>query len=82
MNGKNTAEQANVLLTYQHIRTNNTKIGKDGAIENLRVVSGHPMLLQSAMEAVRQWRYKPYFLNGQPVEVDTQVTVRFSLETN
>ncbi len=40
------------------------------------------MLLQSAMEAVRQWRYKPYFLNGQPVEVDTQVTVRFSLETN
>jgi protein TonB len=54
-------------------------IGKDGAIENLHAVSGHPMLIQSAIDAVRQWKYKPYFLNGEPVEVDTQVTVNFTL---
>ena len=54
-------------------------IGKDGTIRQLQVVSGHPMLVQSALEAVRQWRYKPYLLNGEPVEVDTQVTVNFTL---
>ncbi len=54
-------------------------IGKDGSIQNLRAVSGHPMLIPSALEAVKQWRYKPYFLNGEPVEVDTQVTVNFTL---
>jgi protein TonB len=54
-------------------------IGKDGSIQNLRAVSGPPMLIQSAIDAVRQWKYKPYFLNGEPVEVDTQVTVNFTL---
>src|SRR5581483_9491773 len=54
-------------------------IGKDGTIQNLRLVSGHPMLTQAAIEAVKQWRYKPYFLNGEPVEVDTQITVNFTL---
>jgi protein TonB len=54
-------------------------IGKDGAITNLRVISGHPLLTQSALDAVKQWRYRPYILNGEPVEVDTQVTVNFSL---
>jgi protein TonB len=54
-------------------------IGKDGSIENLRLLSGHPMLAQAATEAVRQWRYRPYFLNGEPVEVETQVTVKFVL---
>ena len=54
-------------------------IGKDGSIQNLKLVSGHPMLTQSALEAVKQWRYKPYFLNGEPVEVDTQITVNFTL---
>jgi protein TonB len=54
-------------------------IGKDGSIENLRLLSGHPALAQAAMEAVRQWRYRPYFLNGEPVEVETQVTVKFVL---
>jgi protein TonB len=54
-------------------------IGKDGTIQNLRAVSGHPMLIQSAIDAVRQWKYKPYILNGEPVEVDTQVTVNFIL---
>lgn len=54
-------------------------ISKDGSIQQLRVVSGHPMLVQSALDAVKQWRYKPYILNGEPVEVDTQVTVNFTL---
>ena len=54
-------------------------IGKDGTIENLRVVSGHPMLTSSALEAVKQWRYKPYYLNGEPVEVDTTINVNFTL---
>jgi protein TonB len=54
-------------------------IGKDGSIQNLKAVSGHPMLIQSALDAVRQWKYKPYILNGEPVEVDTQVTVNFTL---
>jgi len=55
------------------------KISKQGTIEDLRLVSGPPMLVQSAMEAVRQWKYRPYLLNGEPVEVDTQITVNFTL---
>jgi periplasmic protein TonB len=55
------------------------EISKDGAIENLRLISGHPMLAPSAIEAVKQWRYKPYFLNGEPVAVETQITVNFTL---
>jgi TonB family protein len=54
-------------------------IGKDGSVKHLRAISGHPMLVQSAVEAVRQWQYKPYLLKGEAVEVDTQVTVSFSL---
>jgi protein TonB len=54
-------------------------ISKDGTIQNLKVVSGHPMLVQSALDAVKQWRYKPYFLNGEPVEVETSITVNFTL---
>jgi len=54
-------------------------ISKSGTIENLKVVSGHPMLINSAVEAVKQWRYKPYVLNGEPVEVETQITVNFNM---
>jgi protein TonB len=54
-------------------------ISKSGGIENLRVVSGPPMLQQAAMDAVRGWRYKPYLLNGDPVEVETTVNVVFNL---
>lgn len=54
-------------------------IGKDGKIENVQVISGHPMLAQAALNAVKQWRYKPYVLNGQPVEVQTTITVNFTL---
>src|SRR5262249_58176779 len=55
------------------------QISKDGAIENLQLISGHPMLAPAAIEAVKQWRFKPYLLNGEPVEVDTQVEVNFTL---
>jgi protein TonB len=54
-------------------------ISKDGSIENLTLVSGHPMLAPAAIEAVKQWKYKPYLLNGEPVEVDTEVQVNFTL---
>lgn len=54
-------------------------IAKEGTIENLRVISGPPMLQAAAMDAVRTWTYKPYLLNGDPVEVETQVNVVFSL---
>src|ERR1700686_2925056 len=55
------------------------EISKDGTIQNLQLVSGHPMLVQSALDAVKQWKYKPYILNGEPVEVETQITVNFTL---
>jgi len=55
------------------------EISKDGTIENLRLISGHPMLAPAAIEAVKQWRYKPYMLNGEPVAVETQVEVNFTL---
>jgi periplasmic protein TonB len=54
-------------------------ISRSGTIENLQTLSGHPMLVAAALDAVRQWRYRPYILNGDPVEVETQVTVNFSL---
>jgi protein TonB len=54
-------------------------ISKNGTIENLLVVSGHPMLSAAAIEAVRQWRYRPYLLNGEPIEVETEITVNFLL---
>jgi periplasmic protein TonB len=54
-------------------------ISKDGSIENLSLVSGHPMLAPAAIDAVKQWKYKPYLLNGEPVEVDTEVLVNFTL---
>jgi len=54
-------------------------ISREGAIENLQVLSGHSMLIPAAVDAVRQWRYRPYVLNGEPVEVETEVTVNFIL---
>ncbi len=55
------------------------EISKDGTIENLRLINGHPMLAPAAIEAVKQWRYRPYMLNGEPVAVETQVQVNFTL---
>lgn len=54
-------------------------IGEDGTVRDLKAVSGPALLIQPALQAVRQWQYKPYLLNGQPVEVETQITVRFRL---
>jgi protein TonB len=57
----------------------NAIIGKDGTIQNLTVASGHPLLVPAAMEAVKQWVYAPTLLNGEPVEVVTQIDVNFTL---
>ena len=54
-------------------------IDREGRVENLQVLSGHPLLIQAARDAVQQWRYRPTLLNGEPIEVLTQVTVNFSL---
>ena len=57
-------------------------IGRDGTMQNLKLISGHPMLVASAIEAVSQWRYRPYILNGDAVEVETRITVNFILGSN
>lgn len=54
-------------------------IDRDGRIASLEMISGHPLLVQAALEAVRQWRYRPTMLNGEPVEVETSITVNFHL---
>ena len=55
-------------------------IDRDGSIQSLRVVSGHPLLTQAALDAVKQWKYRPTLLNGEPIEVITTVTVTFTLQ--
>lgn len=54
-------------------------ISKAGTIQHLQVLSGHPMLVNAALEAVSHWRYRPYVLNGEVIEVETQITVNFKL---
>jgi protein TonB len=54
-------------------------IAKDGTVQEVRVESGLPVLAQAAMNAVKQWRYKPYLLEGEPIEVDSQITINFTL---
>jgi len=54
-------------------------ISKTGTIENLKVVSGPAMMQQAALDAVRTWRYRPYLLNGEPVEVETEIKLQFRL---
>jgi protein TonB len=56
-------------------------IGRDGTISELQVVKGHPILVPAAIEAVRPWRYRPYLLNGAPVEVETYITVTFQISS-
>ena len=55
-------------------------ISKDGHVEQLSVITGHPLLIEAALEAVRKWRYRPTLLNGEPVEVDTTITVLFKMD--
>jgi TonB family protein len=69
--GKETGIQGTVVMK--------AVIGKTGDVEKLELISGHPMLAPAAMDAVKQWKYKPYLLNGSPVEAETQVTVNFAL---
>jgi TonB family protein len=57
----------------------NAIIAKDGTIQHLEVISGEPVLVQAALDAVKQWVYQPTLLNGQPVEVQTEITVNFML---
>ena len=71
------AKQARIQGTVRF----NAVIGKDGTIQNLTLVSGHPLLVPSAQEAVRQWVYQPTLLNGEPVEVVTQIDVNFTLSS-
>ncbi len=54
-------------------------IGTDGSVKDVRVENGLPILAQAAMDAVRQWRYKPYLIDGEPVEVDSRITINFTL---
>jgi protein TonB len=54
-------------------------ISRDGTIQDLKVVSGHPLLVKAALEAVQRWRYQPTLLNGDPVEVVTEIDVNFTL---
>jgi protein TonB len=58
----------------------NAIISREGNIERVDVASGPGVLALAAREAVRQWKYRPYFLNGEPVEVETQITVNFTLD--
>jgi TonB family protein len=55
------------------------EISKDGAIQDLQLISGHPMLAPAAIKAVRQWKYNPYLLNREPVAMETQIVVDFQL---
>jgi protein TonB len=57
-------------------------IGKDGHVQNVQVVSGPPLLVQAARNAVQQWQYRPYLLNHEPIEVQTQITVNFVMNRN
>ncbi len=54
-------------------------VNKDGTITDVKVLSGDSVLAKSAVEAVRQWKYRPYLLNGEPVEIETQITINFRL---
>ena len=54
-------------------------IAKDGSVRSVKAIKGNPLLVQSALEAVKQWRYKPYFLNGEPIDAETQISVNFNL---
>jgi len=57
-------------------------ISREGKIDHLQLISGHPMLVPAAIDAVSQWRYRPYVLNGEAIEVETRITVNFILAAN
>jgi protein TonB len=55
-------------------------ISREGNIENLKLISGHPLLVPAAIDAVKQWRYRPYMLSGEPLEVETTIIVNFHVD--
>jgi protein TonB len=57
-------------------------ISRAGDVASIELISGHPMLAPAAIDAVKQWKYKPYLLNGNAVEVDTEIQVNFTLSGN
>ncbi len=63
----------------QGVVTLDVQIGGDGTVHNIDVVEGNPLLAEAALQAVRQWKYRPYILDGHPVEMQTRVTIRFTL---
>jgi protein TonB len=69
------AKQMHVQGTVQLQAT----IGKDGNITSVKALNGEPVLARAAIDAVKQWKYKPYTLNSEPVEIQTQITVNFKL---
>jgi protein TonB len=54
-------------------------IAKGGTVESLKVVSGHPLLVEAALESAKQYRYKPYMQNGEPVAMNSEIVVKFAL---
>jgi TonB family protein len=71
---KQTRIQGAVILQVQ--------ISKSGDVEKVELFSGHPMLASAAIDAVKQWKYKPYLMNGEPIDFETKVTVNFTLSDN
>jgi TonB family protein len=71
-------EQARQMRVQGPVQLQAT-INKDGNISNVKVVSGNAQLARAAVEAVKQWKYKPYYLNNEPVEIQTQIIVNFKL---
>jgi protein TonB len=63
----------------QGMVTLGVEISKNGDVTEVKLISGHPALAQAAMDAVRQWKFKPYLLNGEAVEVETQISINFTL---
>jgi protein TonB len=72
--------QAAKQMGAQGIVSLSALIGKDGKVRDLKAVSGHPLLVQAAEDAVKQWVYRPTLLNGEPVEVQTTIDVNFTLQ--
>jgi periplasmic protein TonB len=66
-------------LRVQGVVQLQANLNKEGNVTNLKVLRGEALLAQPALNAVRQWKYKPYYLNGQPVEIQTEITVQFKL---
>jgi len=55
-------------------------IAEDGSVKQLEVISGHPLVVQPVMDAVKQWKYHPSLLNGEPVEIDTEIDVDYKIK--